>query len=110
MEEDEESKFTCRECGKDFEPYPDAMVAISIAKLKEEDFSPEEWAKIKAEDDFLEDDEIRAMTAEQLAPLGLTVADRDRLLNDEEIDAGGACICVECQDRMAKEQWPENGS
>ena len=87
--------FTCSECSCSFEPDPNMVVDLF-------------WMKYESEDDDMEDcltpEELEIASAEDLAGIGLTCADRDALLAGGKVPAGAAIICCSCQDRLALEQ------
>lgn len=86
--------FRCEECSCSFDPDPAMVVELF-------------WMKYEAEDDDMEDaltpEELEIASAEDLAGIGLTCADRDALLAGKEVPGGAAIICRGCQDRLASE-------
>ena len=107
--------FTCEVCGHDF-PVDPAMAVETLIHGEcpgcDDCFSDEELAAGIAAGALVEGDELAAMTPEQLAALGLTVADRDALLRGEDV-CGGALICRRCQDEAAGiggegEEWRDD--
>ena len=103
--ENEEMTFECSECGKRFEPDPDAMVETGLGP---------QWVKDEAPCGLMEEvsrEEGGAILAEDLAKMdeidlrtfGLTPESRDKLLAGEHVTTGAACICRECQDKMLDE-------
>ena len=86
--------FTCEECSCSFDPSPDMVVELF-------------WQKYEVEEDDMEDaltpGELEIASAEDLAGIGLTCADRDALLAGGTVPGGAAILCLECQDRLASE-------
>ena len=99
--DNEEIKFTCEVCGKEFEPTPDAMVEWHL----EQEARPEDEAK----DIGLTREELETMNEWDLKAMKLTPETRDALLAGKVVKFGG-CICLPCQDEMLEEQEnaPEN--
>ncbi len=96
---EEEIKFTCSVCGKEFPADPDTMVEVgfSAMQLKEGEESPEECEAIGK-------DELESMGEYQLSELGLTPEIREKLLRGEDVTTGAECMCLECQDKMLEDE------
>jgi DNA-directed RNA polymerase subunit RPC12/RpoP len=94
----EEIKFECSQCGKQFDPDPDSMVELHWESKQ---------VQVDEVADGLTTEELRSMSTEDLREFGLTAELRERMLRGEEVTAGGMCICIECQDRLAEEAEPE---
>lgn len=95
----EEIQFRCQECGRAFEPTPDAMVEVEIGPAllpTHQAQAMEEAGQCLTAADLQEADE------DQLKEWGLTPAQRDAMLKGEAVTTGGMCICIECQDRLAE--------
>lgn len=98
---EENIKFTCEECGKEFEPDPDAMVEIDMGPQ----LVPGEQAEALEESGrAISAEMLQSASADDLHEMGLTPAERDALLSGKMVTIGGMCICIECQDRLAEEQ------
>lgn len=52
------------------------------------------------DEDCLTEEELEEATAEDLAGLGMTLADRDALLSGVEVQAGARIVCLSCQSSM----------
>lgn len=100
-------KFLCEVCGKQFDPDPGSMVEVLMhgeCPCCEGGLSRQEAEKLTESGEAIAADQLAAMNEEELREIGLTPEERDRLLAGEDIAIGGACICRECQDRLAAEQ------
>ena len=90
--------FRCEECSCSFDPSPDMVVEVF-------------WQGVDCAEDEDDDDmegcltaeELEIASAEDLAGIGLTCADRDALLAGQKVPGGAAIICCGCQDRLASE-------
>jgi hypothetical protein len=51
-------------------------------------------------EDYLTPEELAEASVEDLAGLGLTLADRDALLAGVEVQAGARIVCRSCQSEM----------
>lgn len=102
----EELKFTCEECGKEFDPDPDSMVELKIGGECPhcEGHSHEEVEAMLERGEAITGAELAAMSDAELKEHGITPADREKLLLGKTVAVGGMCICRECQDRLAEEQ------
>lgn len=102
---DEEIKFKCEECGKEFDPEPDSMVELHLkgeCPCCVDGVSEEELEEMIESGEAITAEKLSTMTEYELSEVGLTVDQRDALLRGEEMTIGAACICQECQDRMAE--------
>lgn len=99
----DEIKFTCQECGKEFDPDPDTMLEEHLGAECVECDS----AGLATDGNLITGEELAAMTDGELREIGLTPEGRERLFAGEDVVTGGVCICKECQDRMEAEQYPK---
>lgn len=104
---EDDIQFTCEECGKTFEPDPDTMLEIRLGgecPCCTGETTEEEAEQLLADGDAITTEQLEAMSEYELAELGLTPEDREKLLAGEEISAGAVCICRECQEKISHEQ------
>lgn len=102
MEDKNEIKFTCEECGKKFEPDLESMlegfIDIFGAFFEEEG---EEWKEAAHPSSPISFDEVKQilqnMSPEEMDENGITSEMRDKLVNGERVVVGGMSICCECQ-------------
>lgn len=101
MSDDEELKFTCEQCGGEFDPDPEMMVEGGIGPecVSDENLKDLEATGIET----LNRERLETMSDEDLEDFGLKPGDREKLLAGESIPFG-MCICVECQDKMLADQ------
>ena len=100
-------KFKCDSCGKEFDADPDTMVEVHMGgscPCCDEKISKAEADRLIESGEAISAERLERMTEYELQEIGLTPQERDALLRGEQITTGGACICKECQDRMAGEQ------
>lgn len=90
----EEVQFTCGECGKQFDPDPDAMVEWNIAPV---------WVREEDAEEGIPPEELKEMQECDLKAIGITPEQRDALLRGETIAMGG-CVCRECMEEMVQQQ------
>jgi len=105
----DEIKFTCEECGKQFDPDPDTMLELHLGPepcpcCEGGEAHQEELEKAVEDGEAFTADQLAAMSEDHLKEIGLTPEDRDKLLRGETITTGAICICKECQDRLAGEE------
>jgi hypothetical protein len=91
--------FKCQICGKEFPADPDCMVEAGFSPVLESDDDIE----LEDDEEIIDEDQLKKMSEYELNEIGLSLEDRDKLLNGEDITTGGMCICKECQDKMEDE-------
>lgn len=102
---DETVQFKCEECGKLFEPDPEAMVELTMGGQCE---CCDGFTEKGESGESYTPEEIAAMNADQLEEIGLTPETREKLLAGEEVTVGAMCLCRCCQDRLGAR--PEGGA
>jgi len=85
--------FVCQKCHRDFEPDPSMVLPVTWSKMELEDADDDM-------EDYLTPEELAEASVEDLAGLGMTLADRDALLAGVEVQAGARIICLGCQSTM----------
>lgn len=88
----DEIKFKCEECGKEFDPNPDTMIEMIIS---------EDACEEVEIDDEESNEPYKNYPVEEI---NLSLQEMDALSRGEEVPVGGMCICIECQDKLEKEQ------
>jgi len=99
-ENEDEVKFTCEECGKQFDPDPLTMHELNLSLVQ----VPKEEAERLAEQGsaiFFEDLDS---AAPELKERGLSDKDIETLKNGGTVALEGICICRECQDEALRAQ------
>ena len=106
FDQSEQLTFTCEECGKQFDPDPDAMVELQMGAECPccDGVDHAEVERMLESGEAITAEQLAELDEEELKELGLTTADREKLLNGEPVGIGGMCLCRECQDRLAEEQ------
>ena len=85
--------FVCQGCHRAFEPDPSMVLPVTWSKMELEDADDDM-------EDYLTPEELEEASAEDLAGLGMTLADRDALLAGVEVQAGARIVCLGCQSAM----------
>ena len=85
--------FKCERCNCSFEPDPSMVLPVTWSKMELEDADDDM-------EDYLTPEELAEASVEDLAGLGMTLADRDALLAGVEVQAGARIICLGCQSAM----------
>lgn len=83
--------FTCSVCLRHFEPDPDLICEGGVEVMD---------AASADCDAYITEDNLMELSRDELHGLGLTEADRKKLMNGESIDNIAVIICTECQDSM----------
>lgn len=94
MSESDEVKFTCSVCGKEFEPDPNTMVECGFEVVRE--------ATDEEVENLLSKSELEEATPEELHYMSLTQDMKEAMMRGEDVTTA-ACICLECQDELAKD-------
>lgn len=82
--------FKCSCCHRSFEPDPAMVLPITWSRAPDDE----------DDEDCLTEEELEMATAEDLAGLAMTLADRDALLAGVEVQAGARLVCMGCQMTM----------
>ena len=85
--------FKCERCSRAFEPDPSMVLPVTWTKLELDEADDDM-------EDYLTPEELAEASVEDLAGLGMTLADRDALLAGVEVQAGARIICLGCQSAM----------
>jgi hypothetical protein len=85
--------FSCERCHRDFEPDPSMVLPVTWTKLELDEADDDM-------EDYLTPEELAEASVEDLAGLGLTMADRDALLAGVEVQVGARIVCRSCQSEM----------
>jgi DNA-directed RNA polymerase subunit RPC12/RpoP len=85
--------FKCERCSRAFEPDPSMVLPVTWTKLELDEADDDM-------EDYLTPEELAEASVEDLAGLGLTLADRDALLAGVEVQIGARIVCRSCQSEM----------
>lgn len=92
-------QFTCEACGDQFDADPNCVVEEGASlgcPCCDFGMSEEELDDLIAKGEILTPEALDEMSDSELTEIGLTPAERDRLLNGEEIVTGGTILCPKC--------------
>lgn len=93
-------KFTCSECGQEFEPQPDTMFELEFGPVA---LTEEEAEALDETGQAISREDLEQASDEELLEWGITGQERDAMLDGESVATGGICVCLDCQDRLSGE-------